>query len=164
MTATFEAERLRREAMGLDQELRERFGETPSRPTIGPPIKRPPGNPALATSYGTEVRERLLNEVYIYGLVDPMDQAIRYVGKTATSLEARLSGHLNNPTSRGMRNWIATLRGRGVAPDIIVLDICPRSLWWQTERRWIRLLRRHGNLLNVEDGGPHFMNKAPDKE
>jgi len=52
---------------------------------------------------------RYANLVYIYGLADPRDHLIRYVGKTQCSLWTRLEGHLKRPVNWKMRRW---LKGR----------------------------------------------------
>jgi hypothetical protein len=93
------------------------------------------------------------DQVYIYGLADPRDHAIRYVGKTGLELGARLDWHIKEPTNRGMAEWLGSLWLCGIRPEIAVLEICHVSKWENAERVWIARMRRVGPLLNVEHGG-----------
>jgi hypothetical protein len=61
--------------------------------------------------------------ILIYGLVDPTDQSVFYVGRTQATLKRRIRGHLkdsktsNNPKCQRIRE----MAKRGVAPQIIEL-------------------------------------------
>jgi hypothetical protein len=93
-------------------------------------------------------------EKRIYGLADPRDSRVRYVGATVTSFEYRLTGHFRKPTNRKMRKWLTDLSTAGLRPVMFEL---PREYpdWANDERGWIACFRRMGGLLNVEAGGPH---------
>ena len=93
------------------------------------------------------------DQVYIYGLADPRNHEIRYVGKTSMALGARLDWHIKEPTNRGMADWLFDLWGFGIRPEIAVLEICHVSRWEIAERSWIARLRKVADMLNVEDGG-----------
>lgn len=56
----------------------------------------------------------------VYGLVDPRDKQIRYVGATMQTLPARLKGHLSHPATR-VWEWLEGLREDGLIPEIIPL-------------------------------------------
>jgi hypothetical protein len=93
------------------------------------------------------------DQVYIYGLADPRDHVIRYVGKTCGGLGHRLDWHIREPTNRGMAEWLGGLWLCGVRPEIAVLEVCHCAKWEASERSWIARLRKVSSLLNVEDGG-----------
>src|SRR3990167_4036755 len=92
---------------------------------------------------------------YIYGLVDPRDERIRYVGKS-NNPRARLRAHF-----REMRNskpchrtaWLSNLVSNGLKPIIIILDRVSIDEWQQWEQYYIARLRRAFDLTNNTDGG-----------
>ena len=90
----------------------------------------------------------------IYGLVDPRDGALRYVGKT-TNLRIRLNGHMCGPGQTYRERWVRLLRGSGLRPSVVVLenDVAATELA-SIERWWILLCRLAGcHMVNVTDGG-----------
>ena len=60
----------------------------------------------------------------IYGLFDPVDGLLRYVGRTRHSLKERLSNHCAAPSNKRMRRWIGGLGMLGHRPRIEVLSVC----------------------------------------
>ena len=60
---------------------------------------------------------------YIYGLADPRDNRIRYVGKTKTFLSYRLYQHIReSKTSKSYRaRWIRGLLSEGYEPRIVLI-------------------------------------------
>lgn len=91
----------------------------------------------------------------IYALMDPRNDAIRYVGRTTQGLRARLSGHLSGGPFNGRArfDWIRGLAALGLCPKIVPLDVIAgsESDWVEAEKRWISKLRAEGvDLLNVE--------------
>lgn len=99
--------------------------------------------------------------VWIYAISDPRDRVIRYVGKTSCSLASRLKGHIKNPTSRAMRDWLDGLRMEGVVPKISPLERCWQKNWQSREQAWIR--RFGSTLLNVLTGGEGKMSRVISK-
>ncbi len=93
----------------------------------------------------------------IYGLYDPRDGALRYVGKAVDSVK-RLGYHLREfRRSTPVYVWIAELRALGLHPSMQVLLVCEDFRWEAEERRLIVEHRAAGaDLLNVAVGG-----KAP---
>jgi hypothetical protein len=89
---------------------------------------------------------------FIYALVDPRDERVRYVGVTDKPLADRLRGHLRKPTNAGMREWLSGISASGLLPSIRLLS-APLNQWEQAEQGWISWFRSRGSLLNVDPGG-----------
>lgn len=97
---------------------------------------------------------------WIYGLVDPRDDQVRYIGMTTKALEVRLSGHLNESHYRPKlcyhkSHWIRQLQALGLSPGIQLLEEVPAGADWRVvESRWIAHGRSQGwPLTNMTDGG-----------
>lgn len=92
----------------------------------------------------------------IYGLFDPRDGALRYIGK-ANDSGKRFKGHLRDARRRNtpVYSWIKKLQSEGLLPTMTVLEVADD--WEEAERRLIALHRKTSKLLNVADGGdePH---------
>jgi hypothetical protein len=94
--------------------------------------------------------------VYIYGLVDPETTAIRYIGKSIHP-EERLRNHINEKYPCHRRNWIDSLKNKGLEPELIYLVKLEGNMiddwkWW--ERKWIAIAKRDGwPLVNETSGG-----------
>ena len=60
---------------------------------------------------------------YIYGLIDPEELILRYVGQTVNPM-ARLSQHLgdNNWIGSDKHDWINSLLEKGIRPFIIIFE------------------------------------------
>lgn len=79
----------------------------------------------------------------IYGLLDPRDHALRYIGKTHLRRERRLERHIE-AAAKGrtapVSQWIRDLEEEGLRPHIFVLRrIPPHEDWRQAERDIIEL-------------------------
>lgn len=89
----------------------------------------------------------------IYGLYDPRDGALRYIGKANNSAK-RLASHKRDARKRDapVHRWIRKLETLGMSPTQKVLSVTDD--WEAEERRLIALHRTDGSrLLNVADGG-----------
>ena len=91
---------------------------------------------------GTDPENRRPGRYLIYGLLDPENKNIRYVGKTHKRREIRLAEHIRD-TEEGSKlhvhNWIRGLLKRGNKPTIFVLDRIPGTMdWAEAERRHIK--------------------------
>lgn len=99
-----------------------------------------------------------MSKVYIYCLIDPRDNMIRYVGKTV-NLKNRYNYHLNcnlKDTNTHKKNWINSLKYLELKPELFILDEihCNDKEWIQYEMYWISQIRSWGfNLLNYSIGG-----------
>lgn len=84
------------------------------------------------------------------------DGNIRYIGKTTTKLNTRLSSHLCD-ARRGMKNyrynWIRSVISRGKLPSIFLISEVEGN-GNNEEKAWIKYFRDIGvNLVNGTDGG-----------
>jgi hypothetical protein len=92
--------------------------------------------------------------ISIYGLADPRDGRVRYVGK-ANDPARRLKAHLREMRRRTpLYDWIGSLRKVGITPSLRVLEIVHSGDWQEAEKRQIAAHRAAGaRLLNIADGG-----------
>lgn len=93
----------------------------------------------------------------IYGLVDPRDGELRYIGKSV-DLPRRMKTHLARRGLTPTRHsccWLIGLLDAGLEPMPVVLEVVPHGGDWQTaERKWIARYRKEGaRLTNLVDGG-----------
>ena len=90
---------------------------------------------------------------YIYALLDPRDNEVRYIGKTINP-KRRLVEHLNDSKReynyRAM--WIKSLLKENLKPLIKFLKICPLSDFVKYETEYIQLYK-NGKLTNSDETG-----------
>lgn len=93
-------------------------------------------------------------KTYIYTLEDPVNNKIRYVGKT-NNPERRLHYHWtagykkNNKTG----NWLKSLKKKKLKPIMFIIDSIDTEWEW-LEKYWISQFKTWGfNLTNHTDGG-----------
>ena len=95
-------------------------------------------------------------KVFIYGLVDPRTNEIRYVGKT-NDLKRRFAYHLCCKDDIGSHryNWIQGLRKKNLKPERIIIEDVLQKDSNKREIFWIAYFRKQvGNkLTNIRDGG-----------
>lgn len=92
---------------------------------------------------------------YIYGLIDPRTEEIRYIGKSVRPHE-RTRNHINEPPSNCHRShWLQQLKRASVEPVLVLLEHYSGGVSWQrVERWWIAFGRSQGwPLTNNTDGG-----------
>lgn len=120
------------------------------------------------SSYTPELSEATCNRladgnlsypIEIYGLHDPRDGTIRYIGKAKDSAK-RLSGHIRDARRRDtpVYRWIRKLAAMGLKPSMRVIACVQNDHWQDYERLIIVDAKLDGiPLLNVADGGdePH---------
>lgn len=78
--------------------------------------------------------ERNPGRYLIYGLLDPRDEALRYIGKTHKRREIRLAEHIEAAREGDtwpLHNWIRELMDADAEPVIFVLERIPGSASWQ---------------------------------
>jgi hypothetical protein len=95
-------------------------------------------------------------EIFIYGLTDPRNGQIRYIGKTV-NVKKRLWFHIygsrNFLEDSHKSRWIRQLLAVGLSPGIVVLTTTEKENWEQEERRWIADNKEKLLLTNVSAGG-----------
>lgn len=88
---------------------------------------------------------------YIYGLIDPRTNEVRYVGKTF-SIERRVKEHTSEHSLKyrtRKNNWLKELLRAGFSPEVTILEECGED-WEDRERYWIT---QFPNLTNGTEGG-----------
>lgn len=116
--------------------------------------------------------------IYFYTLSDPRTpDVIRYIGKTKSPLNRRLSGHISSTKraflDKGTRNynmnWIKSLLDLGLKPLILEIDSIEceddSKEWIIFEKYWISQFKSWGfSLTNLTDGGDGNQNQYFSKE
>jgi len=96
-----------------------------------------------------------MTQTYIYALVDPDTDGVRYVGKADNPhkrLEIHLAGY--EPRTTHKSNWIKSLLAQGKQPELMILEEVDAAAWQEAEKRWIAYFRKVGvSLTNTTDGG-----------
>lgn len=93
--------------------------------------------------------------VEIYGLLDPVDGSLRYIGKSTNS-SARLKAHLREVRRKTpVYCWIESLRRVCLTPKLVTLSIGSEESWREREITAIADARSlpENKLLNVARGG-----------
>jgi hypothetical protein len=92
--------------------------------------------------------------IYIYALVDPFTDKIRYIGKSIQPKQ-RLANHCNDSSVTYRTNWIQSVIKKGKRPKLKILEKLPDSANWQEkETEWIARGRKLGwPLTNCTSGG-----------
>ncbi len=90
----------------------------------------------------------------IYGLVDPRNSELRYVGKTSWTPEKRFFNHLSRHSRAHCKNWIKNLKEYGLVPEMVEIETVGIGRWQEAERFWIAYFRSIGaRLTNHTPGG-----------
>jgi len=104
----------------------------------------------------------------IYGLVDPRDGQLRYVGQTVRPIIVRYKQHLvKAKTNRAHRDcWITSLLNLGLKPNWVVFqELDSKDILDQAEIFWIAYFRAMGcKLTNCNDGGRSNSGWTPSAE
>lgn len=91
---------------------------------------------------------------FIYALVDPETNEVRYIGK-ANNPQERYKRHLRKDEDHFHKtHWINKLRSQGLKPTLQILEEVPYAHWGERERYWIAFYRAQGcQLTNLAEGG-----------
>lgn len=92
--------------------------------------------------------------IFIYGLVDPRTDIIRYIGWTINP-KRRLRDHLssyNLKKNTHKNSWIKQLLCENLRPNIIILEENVYTNFSERERYWIKYYKEN-NLTNLTMGG-----------
>ena len=94
-----------------------------------------------------------MKTTFIYGLKDPRDGLIYYVGKS-NHPKMRLEQHLIESINDSKMLWIGDLLSNGYEPELVILEEVSRQYWREAERQWISKGRKDGwPLVNLTNGG-----------
>ena len=74
---------------------------------------------------------------YIYGLKDPRDELIHYIGKSDKPERRRREHIEDNETNAERVDWIADLLVCSLEPELVILQEVFRSEWQEAEIYWI---------------------------
>jgi len=109
-----------------------------------------------------------MSDIYsIYGLVDPRDLKVFYIGKTSRSPLERFEEHIKDilGESPKQKRIKAIYDGGGHSPELVVLESgieCPKSAFTR-EIYWIEIFRMSGTVLtnaSVDYDGVHFLTES----
>lgn len=106
--------------------------------------------------------ENLTCEIaYIYGLVDPTNNEIRYIGKTVNP-KNRLSGHITESKKLNITHyrakWIRKLTSIGFRPEIKFLRVCSLDDFEKYETEYIKIYSNN-RLTNSDETGQGNKNR-----
>ncbi len=102
--------------------------------------------------------------IYIYILIDPRDNNVRYVGKTH-DLKHRYYCHTNHFDGTKKSAWIKSIKAIGISPEIDVVEITDEKNWIFWEQHYISLFKFYGfNLTNSTQGGEGGLMSKETKE
>lgn len=95
-----------------------------------------------------------MKTTFIYGLMDPRDNQLRYVGKS-NDPEKRLQEHLRcHSKNNHLDYWIMLLNRLDLPPRLRIIEECQMSVWQEREKFWIRIFKWAGvDLINITPGG-----------
>lgn len=102
-----------------------------------------------------------MRKIYIYSLRDPMDNQIRYVGKTE-HINKRLWEHINETKNKILNkeklnhknSWINSLLKNNLSPILEILEITQENNWKEREQFFIKEFKENGfKLTNSTKGG-----------
>ena len=96
---------------------------------------------------------------FIYAMVDPNTDEVRYVGK-ADCVKTRYATHIREAKSgkdSHKCNWIRQLINKNLKPKLIVLEEVSQNDWKAAEIHYIAEYKKLGhNLTNLANGGEGF--------
>ncbi len=100
----------------------------------------------------------------IYFLKDPNNGEIKYIGKTETSLQDRLSAHVYQAKECKYEryDWLKALLEKGLKPTIHLIEEVKDEEWEEKEKHWIETFKTMGFCLeNIVDGGEGSLGWVP---
>jgi hypothetical protein len=91
---------------------------------------------------------------FVYGIYDPEDSFIKYVGQTANP-HVRLSEHFKLAKSTDIRQtifmmWFRSVIRQGRVPEMVILEVVIPSLALKAERKWIKHYHCQNLILNAD--------------
>lgn len=99
---------------------------------------------------------------YIYGLIDPRTDQVRYVGKS-NNPKYRFWWHTSHDDDTHKSRWINELKRNNLKPELIILEEIPHEKWVEKEQWWINHFKKVSiTLTNSTDGGKGTIGASPD--
>ena len=94
---------------------------------------------------------------YIYALIDPITNNIKYIGKS-NSPETRIRVHIHNAKFNKVSNvhlcrWINLLLNQGLEPELKIIEETTFEIWREREIYWIDFYQNKFKLCNKHEGG-----------
>lgn len=87
----------------------------------------------------------------IYGLYDPRDLKLKYVGKTSDGLMQRYHSHVRKDGGNKLKNeWIDELLSLKLKPIIAPIEYTLPSLANEREKYWISIMNKEEELFNIQ--------------
>jgi hypothetical protein len=105
-----------------------------------------------------------MRDTFIYALIDPITENVRYVGKSVVPYRRYIS-HVKEVKNAKRRKdrWINFLLKQNRKPLFVILEKFQDKNWQKYERKWIKFCKTQGyDLTNHTDGGDGLHN--PDRE
>lgn len=93
--------------------------------------------------------------VFIYGLCDPKNKQLRYIGKSVNP-KNRLRRHIcdRNKYDTHKDRWLKNLINEGLRPELTIIDEVPKKEWQYWEKFYISYFKCVGcYLTNTTEGG-----------
>lgn len=99
----------------------------------------------------------------IYGLIDPRNNQLRYIGKTKDCV-SRLKSHIRFAKKQKFTHchvWLRQVMKENKLPELCVIEEVPENQSWQdAEKFWISYWKYLGaNLTNIREGGDGPVNQ-----
>ncbi len=92
---------------------------------------------------------------YIYGLIDPRDQKVKYVGRTKQDPHLRFISHLSfynrNKSNSNKHLWLKDLYP--LVPELIILETVEPCEAIAAEEKWINSFEGLTNMASAHQGG-----------
>jgi len=105
-------------------------------------------------------------KTYIYILIDPETNQVRYIGKTK-SLKRRYNQHISecSKLKSHKNNWLLLLKNKNLRPEMVVIDETDKDDWVFLEQWYIELYKSWGyKLTNLTKGGEGAYGYCPTPE
>lgn len=96
-------------------------------------------------------------KIEIYGLVCPIENRVRYVGKSKNA-EKRFYQHLYRSRNdkhfdnTHLHRWLKKIQRENLKPVLRILEVCDTETWIEREKHWIAFYGLE-TLCNMNEGG-----------